>query len=100
MLFQFVILRFLQHNIYAKILSYLTRKFYWAKCYVCVKLFSVPFSPQYFWHSIFVRFFLLPRECLRLVPWHFKLRSKDQEPNLKCQDDYLKLLASFPMADE
>src|SRR5699024_1324804 len=44
---------------------------------VCVKLFSEPFSPQYFKHSIFVRFFgYLPRECLRLVPRHFKLRSK------------------------
>src|SRR5699024_3940559 len=44
---------------------------------VCVKLFSEPFSPQYFEYSIFVRFFgYLPRECLRLVPRHFKLRSK------------------------
>ena len=44
--------------------------------------------------------FRLPRECLRLVPLHFKLGSKDQEPNLKCRDDYLKLLDSFPIADE
>lgn len=42
----------------------------------------------------------LPRECLRLVSCPFKLHSKDLEPNLKGQADYLKLLASFPIADE
>src|SRR5690606_40144107 len=51
--------------------------------------------------TLFLYTFLrLPRDWHRLVARHFKLGSKDQEPNLKCQDVYQKLLASFPRSEE
>src|SRR5690606_35825870 len=48
---------------------------------VCVKLFSVTFSHQYFRHSIFVRLLRLPHDYHRLVPGVFcsVLQTKNQK---------------------
>ena len=67
----------------------------------CVSRFSRYRCHTNILSTLFLYTFLrLPRDWHRLVARHFKLGSKDQEPNLKCQDVYQKLLASFPIADD
>lgn len=42
----------------------------------------------------------LPRDVHRLLSCDLMFGSKKREPNIKSQADYLKLLASFPIAEE
>src|SRR5690625_4778772 len=54
-------------NYPAMIISFFIRYVKRIPTIVCVKLFSVDLSHQYFWHSIFVRFFLPRYACLLLL---------------------------------